>query len=77
VDHVGNEHIRTRHTDAVQELLQELTCGPDERTSLLILVKARCLTDEHDLRAFRTLTGHSVRPTAMQQAFRALSDLCR
>ena len=47
-DDVRYEHVASAEAGGLQELIEELTRRTDERPSLLVFVKARCLAHEHD-----------------------------
>ncbi len=49
LDHIGDPHIRPLQPRLRQQFVQELACGPDERTPLFVLIEAGAFADEHDL----------------------------
>jgi hypothetical protein len=61
--------------DPVEQLREELARGADERHALLVLVEARCLADEHQLRRRRACAEHDLRPAACERALRAPRDV--
>src|SRR5439155_15253884 len=44
--HIRDEHLRTSPADTAQQLLQQLTCRPDERTAALVLAPAGAFAHE-------------------------------
>ena len=50
LERVGDEHVGARQADLVEELLEQLARLPDEGQPLLVLVLARRLADEHQVR---------------------------
>ena len=60
-----------------QELIQELAGLPDERHALLVLVEARCLPDEHQVRAGVAVAEDDLRPSLRQSATGAGGSLRR
>ncbi len=46
---VGDEHLRARHPDLAEQLLEQFPGGAHERQPLLVLARAGRLADEHQL----------------------------
>src|SRR5260370_562953 len=74
-DNVGNEHVLAPQAYAAQHLGQHLTGSPDERPTLLGLVEARTLADEHDLGFGAALTWHGHRASFTELAHAAYADV--
>jgi hypothetical protein len=57
-DDVGYVHLLTLEVDGGEEFLKELSCGADKRTALLVFVKTRRFSNEHEAGILRALAGH-------------------
>ena len=77
LDHVRDVHVRTGHADPAEELVEELPRLADERIALLVLVEARRLADEHQLRVRVADAEDDLRAPFVETAARAPCDLSR
>src|ERR1051325_475252 len=50
LEHVADEHVFAREIHRREDLRQQLSCGADERQSLLVLRRAWCFADNHQVR---------------------------
>jgi hypothetical protein len=71
LDGVGEVYLRAVEAGLVQGPVQDPPGRPDERTSLLVLLIAGLLTDEHHRRGRLPLPEHGRRRTLVQVAARA------
>jgi hypothetical protein len=61
--------------DLPEQARQQLPGGTDERHALLVLVEARRLADEHQVRSRRPRAEDDLRPPLGERALRAARDL--
>ena len=76
LDHVRDVDVLAGHADPAEQLVEELPGLADERVALLVLVEARRLADEHQVRlrvadAEDDLGPPSARPQRVQPAISA------
>src|SRR5918994_501921 len=60
LDGVGDVHLAAIDSGLLQSLIQQSSCGPNERMPLTVLLIAGLLTDQHDLGGTRSLTKHGL-----------------
>ena len=71
LEHVRDVDVRARETDPVQQLLEQLAGLADERHTLLVLVEAGRLADEHQLGVRVAGAEDDLRPRRRERAARA------
>lgn len=76
LEHVGDEHLLTAEPDTGQQLSEQLAGRANEWPSLLILVIAGRLTDEHQARLWVSFAENRVRTRDMQVTASAHLNLC-
>ncbi len=74
---VRDEHVLPREPDAAEQLVEELPRLAHERDALLVLVEARRLADEHQVRVRVAVAEDDLRPALGQPAPRAGGGLRR
>jgi len=72
---IRNVDILPSQSDRGQEFAQKLAGSPDERPTLLILMKARRFSHKQDLGVRAPFAENKMSPTAGQTAFLAIFDL--
>ena len=75
LDHVRDVHVLAGHADPAQQLVEELPRLADEREALLVLVEARRLAYEHQVRVRVPDPEDDLRSALGQAAARAVRDL--
>ena len=71
---VAHPHVVARQPDPVQELAEQLAGRTDERHTLLVLVEARGLADEHQVGGRRAGAEHRLGAGRRERAARAARD---
>ena len=75
LEHVRDVDVIALQPDPREQLHEQLAGCADERHALLVLVEARRLTDEHEIRGRRARSEHDLRPRRARAAARAAGDL--
>src|SRR6266404_2013412 len=75
LDDVRDEDLVPSPAERGEELDEQVAGPPDERTALAVLVLARSLPDEDDLRVGVALTWHGPRPCLVEPAAGAGSNV--
>ena len=68
---IRDEDVGARQPDPAEQLVEELACLSHERDTLLILVEARRLADEHEVRVRASGAEHDLGSPLRERAARA------
>jgi len=68
---IRDKNVGARQSDPAEQLVEELACLPHERDTLLILVEAWGLADEHEIRIRAPRAEHDLSAPLRERAARA------
>ena len=60
LDHVGDVHLVPAHADTLEQILQKVPGGTNERPPLAIFMEPRPFADEHYFCGFRAFSWYGV-----------------
>src|SRR5437867_4140070 len=74
---VADENVVARQIHCAENLCEQLTCRADERETLFVFGRARCLADDHELCARISLPRNRIRGRGVQWTARARRNRTR